>query len=353
MALPEMNEPLHPVSNGAAPVEDLEGDGEIIALVRQVDAHFFAPPQAEKIMADFDPATLSLRTEFQKIANAFRHNLISTISTVAMPFALADASAHQRIFQSLHACERIRATLIEEYPNQCEDLEEYRERIAYEKASCRMRTEFCESPVGARVIIRHQSQFLLEGLNHGLESAAQELLQQGLVLLWSAFEVLCRDMFEALLNADPAKVRELINHPATRKRFEVERLPLDALVQHGFDLSGRLGSVLVGQQDFSDLPTVKAVYAVLFPNGSDLNQALAHRGLWTLYQRRHLVVHRRGVIDQAYLDATGDASCLGTRLAVSPSDFSGALGVIVAAGTAMSRSLPIENATASEPGDPR
>jgi hypothetical protein len=327
---------------------EVEGDSEIIALVHQVDAHFFAPPPLEKTMAEFDAATPSLRPEFQKVANAFRHNLISTISTVSIPFALADASAHQRIFQSLHSCERIRAILIEKTPDSGEELGKYRERVAYDRANSRMRAEFCESPEGARVIIRHQSEFLLGGLKHGLEPAAQELLQQGLVLLWSAFEVLCRDTFEMLLNAHPTKVRELVNHPTTRKRFEAERLPLEALVQHGFDLSARLGTVLVGQQDFSDLPAVKAVYGVLFPASADLNQALAHRGLWTLYQQRHLIVHRRGVIDQAYVDSTGETSCVGTRLAVSPRDFADALGVTIAAGTAMARSLPLGNAIADE-----
>ena len=60
-----------------------------------------------------------------------------------------------------------------------------------------------------------------------------------------AFEVLSRDAFETLLNKNPGNIQALISHPKTRKRFEAEKLPLDTLLHHGFDLSSRLGSVLV------------------------------------------------------------------------------------------------------------
>ena len=97
--------------------------------------------------------------------------------------------------------------------------------------------------------------------------------------------------------------------------------------------------MLVGKQDFSDLPTVKAVYAVLYPQSTELRDALAHRDLWTLYQQRHLVVHRRGVIDQAYRQATGANAEVGTGLDVTPSAFDGHLKVVALAGTALARCL--------------
>jgi hypothetical protein len=96
---------------------------------------------------------------------------------------------------------------------------------------------------------------------------------------------------------------------------------------------------LVKQQEFSDLKTIKAVFAVLFPSNTDLNHALAQRDLWMLYQRRNLVVHRRGVIDQAYLDATGEILTTGTRLVVSPEAFEIAVRVVVSAATAVAHCI--------------
>lgn len=322
----------------------MEAENELNTRIRDMRAHFLVPPSMEEFFAEFEAAAVPLRPEYQPVAKAFRHSLASALSTVAMPFALASSSVEQNHFQRIHIAERIRARSIDDDALQPgEDIETVRDREAHTKAHSRMR-EFVESEDGRNILIRDTCGFLLASLKHGLEPAAEELLQQGLVLLWSAFEVLCRDAFETLLNGDPAKVRALISHPTTRKRFEAERLPLDTLVQHGFDLSARLGTVLVGQQEFSDLQTVKAVYAVLFPDSSDLNPALAHRDLWMLYQRRHLVVHRRGVIDQAYLDATGEALAIGTRLIVTPRAFEGALSVVVSAGVAVARSLPRNSA---------
>src|SRR4029077_2221551 len=182
----------------------------------------------------------------------------------------------------------------EEPPLQGEDLETAWERQAHAKAGERMH-EFCQAPDGRRALKHDLSVFLLTSLKGGFEQAAHELLQQGLVLLWSAFEVLCRDAFEALLNENPSKIRALVDHPHTRKRFDAGRLSLDTLVQHEFDLSTRLGTALVEQQDFSRLPTLKAIYAVLYPD-TGLIQTLADRDLWTLHQRRHLIVHRRGIV---------------------------------------------------------
>jgi hypothetical protein len=320
----------------------VEPERELDARLRDMRGHFLVPPSTEDIFAEFDAAAVSLRPEYQAVAKAFRHSLASALSTVAMPFVLVSNGIEQSHFQRIHIAERIRARNISEdalHPG--EDLETVREHQAHTKAHLRMR-EFVQSEEGRNALIRDTCEFLLASLKHGLESAAHELLQQGLVLLWSAFEVLCRDTFETLLNGDPAKVQALISHPTTRKRFEAERLPLDTLVQHGFDLSARLGTVLVGQQDFSDLRIVKAVYAVLCPGDDALNQAFAHRDLWALYQRRHLVVHRRGVIDQAYLVATGETHAIGMHLLVTPLAFEGALSVVVSAGTALARSLPMD-----------
>ena len=319
----------------------IEVDQELTDRIRVMRAHFVVPPSTEEIFAAFDAATLSLTAAYEPVVKAFRHSLSATLSTVTIPFALASSSTEQTHFQRIHIAERIRAQKIgEEQVHEGEDLESLRDREASFIAQSRMR-DFVESEDGKSIFIRDTCGFLLASLKHGLEPAARELVQQGLVLLWSAFEVLCRDAFETLLNEQPTKIQELVIHPKTRKRFEAESLSLETLVHHGFDLSGRLGTVLVGQNDFSDLPTVKAVYGVLFPTSTALNEAFGRRELWMLYQRRHLFVHRRGIIDQAYPDATGESCTVGTPLVVTPDDFEAALNVVAAAGTALAGCLPM------------
>jgi hypothetical protein len=320
----------------------LERDEKLTKLMRDMLKHFVIPPSNDQSLNDFDAASNGVRHSYQQVLTAFRHSLSATVSTVTMPFALAYASTEQWHFGRLHIAERIRAQMItEDGVPEGETIETYREREAHVKAQSSMQ-DFSKSEDGLNILIGDTCTFLMNGLHHGLEAATKELLQQGLVLLWSAFEVLFRDSFETLLNEAPGNIQTLISHPKTRKRFEAERLPLDTLVQHGFDLSSRLGSVLIAQQDFSDLRTIKAVYSVLFPEGAVLNDALDHRDLWMLFQRRHLIVHRRGVIDQAYLQATGENGAIGTQLTVTPDDFEKALSVVIAAGTALAHTLPMQ-----------
>jgi hypothetical protein len=317
----------------------MQAGNELDVQIRDMRSHFLVPASTDEVFTELDAATAAVTPEYHAVVQAFRHSLASALSTVAIPFALASASVEQSHFQRIHIAERIRARSIDGDALQPgEDLEAVREREARTKAHGRMR-EFAESEDGRNILIRDTCGFLLASLRHGLEPAAQELIQQGLVLVWSAFEVFCRDAFETLLNRDPLKIQILITHPTTRKRFEAERLPLDTLVQHGFDLSARLGTVLVSQQKFSDLPTIKAVFAVLFPGNTALTEALAQRDLWTLYQRRHLIVHQRGVIDHDYVVATGETLGIGTRLAVAPRAFETALRVVVSTGTEVARSL--------------
>lgn len=312
---------------------DLENELDI--QIRDMRAHFLVAPSTEEIFAKFDATIAPIPTEYRTIANTFRHNISAALSTVTLPFTLASTSVEQNHFQRIHIAERIRARSIEESTLQPgESIELAREQEAYTKANLRMK-EFIQSEDGRNAFIQDVCTFLLTSLAHGLEPAAQELLQQGVVLLWSAFEVLCRDTFEALLNEEPVKVQALVSNPITKRRFEAEKVSLDTLAQYGFDVSTQLGTILARQQDFSDLPTIKAVYSVLFPNNTNLNEALAHHDLWMLYQRRHLVVHRRGVIDQTYIKATGESLAVGTRLNISPQFYEDALRVVISAGISL------------------
>ncbi len=312
--------------------------------IREMRAYFLVPPSTDEIFKDLDASVASLQAEYQPLAQAFQHNVCSVLSAVAIPFFLVSSSVEQSHFQRLHIAERIRARSIEEDALQPgESLEAVRDREAHRKAHARMQ-EFLVSEDGRNVIIRDICELLLASLRRGIQPAAKELLQQGLALLWSAFEVLARDAFEAVLNRSPGKVQALISDPSTRKRFEAQKLPLETLVHHGFDLSQRLGSVLVSQQGFSDLPLIKAAYSVLFPGNAELTDALADRQLWLLYQRRHLIVHRRGVVDRAYLDSTGEVVEVGSRLALAPKEFEASLKVVAVAGRALLGCLGRERA---------
>ena len=267
-------------------------DEELNRLVREMGAHFIVSRDLTDTFFQLDPIIAKLGVHYRPLLETFKHSLGSLLSTVSIPFSLASASLHQSHFQRIHIAERIRAASreeLEENPPTQEVLEHDAYRIAIE----RMR-EFTGSAEGKDAMTRGICGFLLSSLREGgLESASRELIQHGIILLWSALEVLFRDTFEVHLNENPSVAQTLISDPGTRKRFEAEKFSLETLVEYGFDLSTKLGSVLVSQRDFSDLPTVKVVYSVIFGSCSCLIKRLNEAELWLLYQRRHLFVHRR------------------------------------------------------------
>jgi hypothetical protein len=63
--------------------------------------------------------------------------------------------------------------------------------------------------------------------------------------------------------------------------------------------------------------------------------ALAEKRLWVLCQQRHLIVHRRGVIDARYLEATGEQQAIGSRLSVAPAELESQIESVVAAASAL------------------
>ena len=78
--------------------------------------------------------------------------------------------------------------------------------------------EFSESRKGRTELVQHVCEFLNHLISdEKLVFGARQLLEQALVMTWSAFEVLARDVFEEVLNLNPSKLMDLRRHPAVRK----------------------------------------------------------------------------------------------------------------------------------------
>ncbi len=300
----------------------------------------FLIPLDDSVFDDLDTRIAEAATDYCDVGRTFRHSLASIHSTVTLPFTLASASVQGSHWQRIYAAERIRERGREVTGT---GLEETRDAEAIAKDRVR---EFLKSKEGVDQITLDLCSFLLDGLaERQVDNAAQELLQNGTSLLWSAFEILCRDIFEVHLNTKPSAVQVLVAHTSTRKRFEADKFTLDLLARHDFDLSTRMGSILAEQHDLSDLPTIKAVYGVLFPSNGELIDALADRELWILSQHRHLFVHRRGVVDQAYLDNTGENLSIGSKLVISPREFEKYFHLVTDLGVRIMEAVPDPDAT--------
>jgi hypothetical protein len=252
------------------------------------------------------------------------------IETVGIPATLASASVQQARFDRIHTAEQIRALKISDVPetDRPKPLDVARKRFEEELSS----------EEGRNYLADGASQFLLHALKDtGTARAAAELLRQGTILIWASLEVLARDVFVSYVNQKPQAAKRLLMDTQTRQLFPLKELDLDLLEQHGFDLSESMGKVLAGLHELSTLPAIKQVFSVLFPSADTLHELLNRKEMWVLSQRRHLIVHRRAILDEKYLRDTGETGALGSELQISPDQLERHLQLVRDAGTALLR----------------
>lgn len=277
----------------------------------------------------------NLSPRLSALAAAFEQSIVAVCVTVGMPVALASAASERSHWQRIDTAERIRALKLDAEPGEDNDsLEARRALRAHEVASQRMQ-EFATSADGRDTLAADTCQFLLSALESvALGEAANELLRQGIVLTWSALEILSRDLFEALLNAKPERALIVLKQPVAKNRLQ-SKFTLEELATAGFDLSSTLGSMLSSQLDFSNIRTIKAVMLPVLGSEPGVDAALGEETLWVLCQQRHLIVHRRGFVDARYIEATGESRRVGERLVVGPDDLEAQLTKVVSAGRAL------------------
>jgi len=289
-------------------------------LVRRMMSTFAVPPNADGDFLEPLNATIGRASKpFVEIGNALRANIEGLISTVSVPYTLAQQAATDRHWQSILTAERIRSQMIDANPDETqEELELRREREALKIATSKMKSFLC-SPEGTDVLVRNTVAFL-ESLRskEAVLRAANELILQGVVLCWGTFEVLARDCFVVHLNMKPSRTLVLLEDPVAKRRFELSKVALETLASHNFNLSERMGSVLAERQDLSDVYSVKSVYQALFADNKALADALNDSDLRLLSLRRNLIVHRCGVIDTEYATAANCSQKIGERLTASP-----------------------------------
>jgi hypothetical protein len=86
-----------------------------------------------------------------------------------------------------------------------------------------------------------------------------------------------------------------------------------------------MGQLLSAARPVDSVEVMKTVFGKLFTKRSELREALASHELWLLNCKRHLIVHRRGVVDDQYLRRSGDTLEPGSRLEVSLNDVRAAI----------------------------
>lgn len=306
---------------------------ELKRLAIQVNKLFVVPGSPDALLAPIRALIPRAEPPLAQSAEAFCSSLRSVIVTAGLPYTLALAASHGRRRQLLHCAAELEQWMARfitggDVP-QGDDAATIRAEEDMKKLH--------ESQAG-RDALNCEACALLLNLSENDEKiaeAARQLNFQACVLTWSAFEVLSREVFRLHLNCTPQAYAKLLADPDLRKRFELYRVPIERVAEFDFDLSGRLGDLLIEQNDLADLAGIKAVFFALFPNDVVLHSVLNERDLWILFQQRSLIVHRRGIVDRRYVEASGDQQPVGRQLALGPGELREYLRLTAAAAEAL------------------
>jgi hypothetical protein len=253
---------------------------------------------------------------FSAIYEAFRRNVSAVIGVATMPYVMAGTAVHARRFQQIVMAERIRSGMLDAR-------EEEREQHALTKARQRMTAE-----AGDQTSVQRDCEAILQDLANLLplsnfDAAADELLRQSTVMTWGAFEVLATDLFVALLNNRPQMSAALFADERSKRKYslkDIKELP-KLLDECGYDLSGQMGRILLEQHRLDDVDAIRVVFDVFYPNENGLRALLNSDDLWNLYQVRNLILHRRAMVDDAFIQKTGFRLETGSTLRINADEF--------------------------------
>jgi hypothetical protein len=280
--------------------------------------------------------TIEVPARFTEIRRAFVSNLRRAETVAAVPYTMAHSAVTEQRFQMILTSERIRQRSgLEPGAPSTPD----REARALTIARDRMRNEMAEDL--ARKPLPWIAERTLSVLEDHLTEpnffeAMKELMLQTLASIWGAFELLANDITILSLNEDPALAARLVNEAPAKRHFPTKMLSFEALSEHGFNISGSMGDILLGDRGLSSLEVIRDVFSTLAAEEDALHRSLGSEDFWRLWQRRHIVVHRRGLVDRAYLDRTGDeAQSVGAPLTIRSSDVEAAFETVRDAGAAL------------------
>ena len=167
-----------------------------------------------------------------------------------------------------------------------------------------------------------------------------QVLRQGVVLLWGAFEVLGTDLMLAAADAQPTLLARVIASNELRQTCKIgvadwNDVTLWPQNREKIKLNS-MGSISTAYRAL--LPGV----GTTLPSGLPIFAWFADPQLTILGQRRHLIVHRAAVKDAEYLTKSGDSGNVGDKLVVTPNDFRNYAETVIRIGTQMLQAIDAE-----------
>jgi hypothetical protein len=259
--------------------------------------------------AFFDAFEPFERTEspLRPAISAFKANLSSAVMVGNIPFQLAQSKVLDQRFNQIASAERIRLLPLPGEPAHADS-----DKTAFEIAKSRMNEELKNQETRARHAKNTLTTLAIHLANDEFKKSADELLRQIVVMAWGAFEICANDALRLLLNERPRIIRQFFDSKAYRDQLSARAL-LESLEVNNFNVSSVMGDIFVDVVKLDSLEKIRDAIHIAMQE-PEVDRGLKDERLWKTAQQRHLIVHRRGLIDSRYLESTSDKGSVGTHL---------------------------------------
>lgn len=259
-----------------------------------------------------------LSANVKTVVEVLRHNLTEAMDVASFPFTMGSELSNRELFQRLHMAARIRCM---------PDVGEEDDAVDENKAIVMARSEFrrmTEVDLTDPIVYNHPYSIMQNLIqmyeNPAFKLQSDRLVRHSSVLSWNALEVFARDFLEAILNENATFATKFLGDADAISRFDLKKLTLTDLEPYGFNLSNRLGTFILDGRDLSDIESIKIAYKPVIYDKPDLVACLKSSEVYHLCKKRHLLVHRRGIVDRKFLQQTRCSLSIGDVLIVCPAD---------------------------------
>ena len=268
--------------------------------------------------------------ELRRLCLKFHENMETLYHMLLLPYVLCtdEFLAHNELLLTLEA--RLASKTTNKWGEEMsgEDRNRY---LAEEKRIWETKYKPKKEQLFEEAFRKGEEKFGFMLKNPYIYNSYRSLLYSGIVFIWCSFEVFMKDLWEIALNMAGKRVKKIAlvnigksedanNYSGIKGKY----ISLDYLGQYNYNITNKLGSILVNKFDFTSPYGMKDAYLCAFPRSTTIREAVENEGLIQLEARRNVIVHRAGILDAAFCKKTGiNQKEIGTNLQLSEEEVLG------------------------------
>jgi len=152
------------------------------------------------------------------------------------------------------------------------------------------------------------------------------LFELALCSCWTSYEILCGDLWEDFVNSSIHAARNVCKVESSSK--ESKKFDLSDLFDYDLDLSDKMGSYLKERFKFTGTAQIDSAFRIAFGEKPIKYINIHEKTLFQVEQKRHLYMHKGGLVDKEFKRKTTSSLPIGHKLRLTAHELSDDMGAI-------------------------